>query len=257
MLTGRDILLYLAYKTKSNWDEMYECIKNKTAIEEKEVLKIKESLNNEYITLIDEDFPCFFKKMSKPPFVLFYKGDISLVKNDNIKKVGFVGSRKNSNYGASATKSIISGLDKDVVIVSGLARGIDTISHRAAINNGLKTIAVLGSGLNEIYPKENTSLFDDIISHDGLIISEYYDNVEAKPEHFVSRNRLIAAFSNLVVVGEAYERSGTSITVSYALNYGKDVGCIPYEINKGSICNTLIKEGALLIESGEDIMKVL
>ena len=123
MLTGRDILLYLAYKTKSNWDEMYECIKNKTAIEEKEVLKIKESLNNEYITLIDEDFPCFFKKMSKPPFVLFYKGDISLVKNDNIKKVGFVGSRKNSNYGASATKSIISGLDKDVVIVNSGTNG--------------------------------------------------------------------------------------------------------------------------------------
>jgi DNA protecting protein DprA len=257
MLTGRDILLYLTNKYKANWDDIMEAIRKKEDLDSNLVETTRKETKSMFITLVDDDYPDALKKIGKPPFVLFYKGDIELLKKETSHRLSVVGSRACSEYGVKATKTIIDGLDKDFLIVSGIAKGIDKVSHEAALNNNLKTIAVLGSGLDKFYPQENIDLSKKIIESGGLILSEYPDDTEPLPINFINRNRIIAALCNFLLVTEAYEHSGTSITVNYALTLGKDVGCIPYEIEKKSICNALIKEGAYLVESAQDIIRVI
>ena len=144
---------------------------------------------------------------------------------------------------------------KDICIVSGFARGIDTYSHIGAIKEKGKTIAVLGSGLDVIYPKENLKLYYEILNSGGLIISEY--PLGSKPEkyHFPQRNRIISGLSDGVLVIEAKEKSGTLITVDYALDQGRDVYAIPGNIEKENSygTNNLIKEGAIPVTRVEDI----
>src|SRR5574344_243351 len=257
MITGNDILLYLSYKYKSNWEGRMEAIKRRDEIRVEEIKGIKDKVKSKYVTMVDKEYPEYLKTLGHPPFVLFYKGDLNLLSYDSTHRLSVVGSRKCSSYGVDSTKSIIDGLPKDFLIISGLAHGIDSVSHESALRNNLKTVAVLGDGLERIYPASNKELSENILKNGGLLISEYFDDVEAKPEYFVNRNRIIAVLCNFLLVSEAYEKSGTSITVNYALSYGKDVGCIPYEIKKGSICNTLLKDGAYLIEDADDIVRVI
>lgn len=257
MITGRDILLYLTVKYKSNWEEIMDAIHRRENIDQKELDQIKAECKYDFISLIDDDYPEFLKKISKPPFLLFYKGNVSLIKNPGKHNIAIVGSRKCSKYGISATQTIVNQFPRDYVVISGLAKGIDVTSHKAALEHGLLTVGIIGSGFDSFYPKENEAVAQEIINKDGLILTEYYQDVEAKPDNFVHRNRIIAGLCDFLLVAEAYEKSGTTITVNFALAFGKEVGCIPYEIDKKSICNNLIKEGAYLIDSSIDIEKIL
>ncbi len=181
---------------------------------------------------------------------------------EKYKFISVVGSRSHSPYAARALEKIISELSGyDIVIVSGLALGIDTLAHKYAIKYRLPTIAVPGSGLNDkvLYPKSNFKLSKDILSNGGCLISEYEPNFSATSWSFPKRNRIMAALSDLTLVIEAGEKSGTLITARIANEYGKDVCVIPSSIfNENSVgSNNLLKQGAFPIFSGKDILNIL
>lgn len=259
MLEGRDILLGLSVIKKGDSREILYTLRNpKASFNSEEILEAKAKIKSDVMTYLDPDYPGLLKgrQMLSPPLVLYCKGNIDLLRNLSYYNViGIVGSRESTLYGENAVRTIVKGLPTNTVIVSGLAKGIDRVAHQSALDNGLKTIAVLGSGLDYVYPAENRELYNRIINEGGLIISEYPGSLEPQQRNFGWRNRIIAGLSQFILVAEAYERSGTSITVNYALQVGAGVGCIPYPIEKNSLCNQLIKEGAYLVESAEDLIE--
>lgn len=250
-MTGRDILIYLAMKYKGNWDDIYGAIKRKEPIDDMAFTNLLATLKANAITIIDKNYPDHLKQAHKPPFVLFYYGDLSLLDHPQ-ETVAFIGSRKASEYGKKMARLIVSDLAKKMVIVSGMAKGIDTVAHETAINAKGKTIAVLGSGIDYCYPRENIELYRSI-KENHLLISEYPNRVEPDHSQFPLRNRIIAMLAKSVVVGEADLKSGTLITVSYALSQGRDVCCVPYPADISSACNSLIKQGAKLVENANDV----
>lgn len=248
-----DILVYFAIKYGGDWDLIYSAINRKERVDQEELKLIVESNKNKYITLIGDKYPSRLKSIYKPPFVLFYKGDISLL-NTECKTIGVIGSRENSDYGKRVTEKLVKELVKeDCIIISGLAKGIDSIAHKACLDSKGKTIAVLGNGINNVYPKDNKMLQDEI-SNFGVVISEYPDFIESNKDNFPKRNRIIAGLSDGILVTEAKNKSGSMITVSRALEMGKDIFCVPCSIEVESGCNTLIKEGAKLVECAKDIL---
>lgn len=248
----RDILIHLAVKFKGNWDEIYRSIKtHKNYEDEQEVLDTCRNLKCNVITIMDEEYPENLKKVYKPPFVLFYMGDMLLIQNSN-RSIAVIGSRQPKEYSVNHTTTLVSGLPKDVVVVSGLAYGIDSVAHRSAIDSHHKTVAVLGSGIDICYPSINKDLFDEI-SESHLLISEYPPGVEPNPSYFPARNRIIACLAKCVLVTEAKIKSGTMITVGVALTLGRDVLCLPSEDLGNSGTNLCIKNGAFLVETCDDV----
>ncbi len=181
-------------------------------------------------------------------------GDISLLSN---KSIAVVGSRNNSEYGKKITEKITKELVYNgVTIISGMAIGIDAIAHRACIENGGKTIAVLGSGFNNIYPKENKKLFYQIINSGGLVISEYSIDTQVQMKNFPKRNRIISGLSDGVLIVEGAYRSGTSITARNAEVQGKKIFYVPNCVgNKNSYGPIRLgKAGAIMVTCGKDIL---
>lgn len=246
----KEILLYFALKYKGDWNKIYEALERKERVELDELERASKGLKSSFITILDKDYPKRLKAIYQPPFVLFYHGDLSMASQS--KALGVIGSRKNSETGKRNCEKIISGLNEEYVIVSGLADGIDGIAHASALANDRKTVAILGGGINHIYPKSNTNLYEEI-KKSGLIISEYPEETSPVKESFKTRNRLISGLSDGVLVVEAKLKSGTMNTVSHALNQGKDIFAIPDNIGKGSGTNSLIKQGAKLVDSVKDI----
>ncbi len=255
MLKGREILIYLSLINEGNWEDILQDIKRKRKdFTEEDVKTALSSIKSNTITIIDDEYPDYLKRLFKPPIVLFYYGDISLMQ-DPSKSISVVGSRKCSDYGERMTNKIVSELaSKEFVIVSGLAKGIDSIAHKAALSAGGKTIAVLGSGIDNCYPKENYLLYEEI-KKNHLLISEYPNDVLPNKENFPIRNRIIAYLSRTLLITEASKNSGSFITTSYALQNGSDICCVPHDAEKGSACNHLIKEGAKLVESAKDVIE--
>ena len=182
-------------------------------------------------------------------------GKLEVLKD--INSIAMVGGRNCSEYGKKIALELSEFLSKRTInIVSGLARGIDTYSHIGCLKGVGKAIAVLGSGLNELYPKENTKLAQEIIYSGGIIISEYGLGVKPSKLNFPARNRIISALSNKIVVIEARKNSGSIITADYALDQGKEIYAVPGNINsklsEGS--NELIKEGANILTNYEDLL---
>ena len=200
-----------------------------------------------YITIADEEYPECLRKLRFPPWVLFYQGDISLLKQPMI---AIVGSRDLCEYGRQMSEMTASILQEKYVIVSGLARGVDAVVAQTTLALGGKTIAVIGSGLGTHYPYENENLYQKI-GEKGLILSEYPFPTGVRKHHFPWRNRILAGLGESLIVTQAQEHSGTMITVNEALNLSKDVYCIPYPMDDihGSGCNRLIEEGAGIIYS--------
>lgn len=160
-----------------------------------------------------------------PPKKLYVMGDETIL---NEFGLGIVGSRRASKYGIDIAKSLAYGLSKKGAnIISGMALGIDTAAHRGALIAKGKTIAVLGSGFNNIYPKENTKLFWEIINSGGAVVSEYEPNMSPSPKNFPERNRIISGLSHGVIIAEASEKSGSLITADFALEQGKEVFAVP------------------------------
>lgn len=252
ILKPREILISLALKYEGDWDKITEAIKAKEKLDE---AFIEEASSTKAITLLDAEYPTALRQCYKPPIVLFYEGDISLMRDMNTC-VAYVGSRNSTPYGNEMARTICQGLAKEgFKIVSGLARGIDTQALASAVNES-KAIAVLGNGIGYCYPSENTDLYEAIKAK-GLVISEYPKMTKPTHETFPMRNRIVAGLSKALVVGEASRRSGTMITVNYALSYNRDVGCVPFRATEDSACNSLIKEGAFMVESVKDVLDML
>ena len=211
------------------------------------------------IKITDKDYPESLKILSDAPKVLYYRGTLPI---QDEKCIAVVGTRRPSDYGQQATLKITGELiDVGVVIVSGMAPGIDTFAHTICVEKKSRTIAVLGTGLDEksIYPQQNVQLSRDIIKHDGCLISEFKPGTPGYPNNFRQRNRIVSALSLGVLVIEAKEKSGSLITARFAQEQHKKLFAVPgpiFTLN-ASGPNKLIKEGATLTESGQDILDVL
>jgi DNA processing protein len=229
------------YKAKENLDNL-----------DKE-LKLCQKHNIKIVTILDKEYPQNLKNIYDPPVVLYVRGD--LLESD-YNSVAIVGSRRASFYGISTASSLSSNLaTAGITIVSGLARGIDTASHKGALSVKGRTIAVLGSGLLKLYPPENKELAE-AISKDGAVISEFSLETPPLARNFPQRNRIISGISLGVVVVEAARNSGALITADLALEQNREVFAVPGKMD--SVTSTgahgLIKQGAKLISSYEDII---
>ncbi|MBI4685152.1 MAG: DNA-protecting protein DprA [Nitrospirae bacterium] len=208
------------------------------------------------VTLRSDDYPEAFREIEDTPLILYVKGNIE---RDDRYAVAVVGSRKLTPYGQFVAEKLSSELSSiGMTIVSGMARGIDTAAHKAAINSGGRSIAVLGSGIDVPYPPENKILMDKI-ANSGYVMSEFPPGTQPERENFPRRNRLISALSLGVLVVEATADSGSLITANYAMEQGKEVFAVPGNINSKNSegTNTLIKNGAKLVQTMEDIIEEL
>lgn len=262
-LTNLNILALLDYQSKQGKSlslrDMAVASKCKNPILFMEKYKSLDSKSlrkvfNQYpsISILDDEYPIELKNCYNPPVLLFYQGNVDLLKRP---KMAVVGARTASQTGTKSVQKIVSELGNQFVIVSGLARGIDTSAHISALKNGGATIAVIGCGLDVHYPKEN-KLLQEYLGKNHLILSEYAVGEAPLKFHFPERNRIIAGLSQGVIVAEAKMRSGSLITCERALEEGRDVFAIPGNIldGKSDGCHHLIKEGAKCITSGIDVL---
>lgn len=203
----------------------------------------------------DKEYPVLLKELSHPPFILFVKGNISLLQND--KTIGVVGTRKVTSYGREVTEMFVADLvAQDVTIVSGMALGVDGIAHTTAVKNNGATIAVLGSGVDRPTPREHVNLYENILEHHGLIVSTFAPGEDASIGSFPARNAIIAGLSQAILVTEGAETSGSLITAQYAKKFDRFVFSVPGQItshlSKGT--NNLIKNGAIAVTSAGEIL---
>jgi DNA processing protein len=209
------------------------------------------------ISLSDPEYPPRLKEIYDPPVILFVKGSVEVLSQPGI---AMVGTRHPTPYGSGMAERLSIDLAaQGLVIISGLARGIDTMSHRGAVAAKGKTIAVLGTGIDVMYPKENTRLTEQILALGGALITEFPVGTSPAPQNFPIRNRIISGMSAGVLVVEASEYSGTRITSRCALEQNRDVYAVPGNVtNKSSWGpNTLIKQGAKLVATWEDVWEEL
>ena len=220
---------------------------------ERELSLLKE-VGGAILTLKDDAYPKRLRDIYDPPAVLYVRGEL---KKEDELAVSIVGSRKTSPYGRWITEKVSQELARHgVTIVSGMARGIDSLAHWGAISAGGRTIAVLGCGVDVIYPSENRNLFRKIIEC-GAVLSEFRMGSPPEAGHFPKRNRIISGLSLGVVVVEASTKSGSLLTAGYALEQGREVFAVPgnvgFEGSRGT--NRLIKDGAKMVESSEDVLE--
>lgn len=211
----------------------------------------------EEISIENEDYPKQLKEIYDPPLKIYVLGNKKILKQFGI---AIVGARNASNYGKNVALKISKNLsEKGINIISGLALGIDTCAHFGCLNNSIgKTIAVLGGGIDEMYPKQNIELAKNILKCGGCIISEYPLGTKPEKMNFPQRNRIISGLSSGVLVVEASEKSGSLITADYALDQGREVFAVPGNIDsfRSVGTNQLIKDGAKIVTCCEDILEI-
>ncbi len=217
------------------------------------------SQNIKYLAIIDKEYPQLLKEIYDPPIILYYKGDINALAYKN--KLAVVGARKISTYGQQITPQLLTPVVKnDIIIVSGLAIGIDSAAHQIAVNFNKPTIAVLGGGVDDcsLYPKQNYQLAEKIIQNNGIIISEYPPGTKPQAEHFPKRNRIISGLCQASLIIEAAERSGSLITAYQALEQNREVMAVPGNIllTNSLGTNRLIQRGAKPVMQATDILDV-
>lgn len=210
----------------------------------------------EEISINNSEYPEQLRNIYEPPHKLYILGNKEILKQ---KGIAIVGSRKATEYGKKIAFNISRELSiNGINIISGLAIGIDSYAHLGNLNQNIgKTIAVLGSGIDKIYPKENIELAKKIIQSKGCIISEYPAGTKASKLNFPQRNRIISGISKGVLVVEANEKSGALITADFAIEQGREVFAVPGDITKEQSkgCNLLIKDGAKIVLSSQDILE--
>lgn len=254
-VTKRDILIYFSIVHRGEWSEIQKAILEHKPLDYEDVKSTIESCKSKVLTIFDPEYPEALSKIPSPPLVLYYEGDLSLIQ-DMDHCISMVGSRDCTEYARSKTVKIANELAKDgVSVVSGLATGIDTAAAEGAVKEG-KAVAVLGNGLDYFYPSGNRKLQKDV-GRLGLLLSEYPDGTHPKPFHFPMRNRIIAGLSAAVCIMQAAPNSGTYVTAALAATFGRDVGCLPFRSDEGNIGNALIQDGAMLIESAEDVYRMM
>jgi DNA processing protein len=205
--------------------------------------------DNNYLQVLDS--------IAKPPEILHYIGTLPA---DRQPTVAIVGTRKPSRYGQEVTHRLAYDLaQQGIIVVSGLALGVDALAHTAALEAGGTTIAVLGNGLPAIHPRTNTQLAHRIVDSGGAIVSEYSDGTVAYPGNFLERNRLVSGLADAIIITEAAARSGTLNTAAHALEQGKDVFVVPGNITspQSAGCNALLKQGANVVTDYKDVVAVI
>ncbi len=221
-------------------------------------LELLDKLNIKAVCAEDEEYPDALRNIPDHPVVLYYKGKLKSEYDE--WSVAVIGTRKITNYGKQATMSVVGGLVKyNIPIVSGLALGIDGQAHKVCVENNARTIAVLGSGIDNVYPSTHYNLASRIADTGGCVISEFPPGTPGYKSNFPYRNRIIAGLSKAVVVIEADVSSGSLITAKVALDYNKDVFALPGSIfstqSRGT--NQLIKQGAYILTEYDDIVSFL
>ena len=234
---------FLDIRNKLNLDEVFERVE-------------KRDIN--ILTYDDERYPQLLKEIDNPPAVLYYKGDLF---SCNLNKtLAVVGSRRASFNGKESLKKIIDGFcGTDICIVSGLATGIDTVSHQLALENNLKTIGVIASGFDFVYPTSNKNLYEKIIDGNGAIVTEYYPTFEPLKFRFPQRNRIVSGLSYGTLVVEAAIKSGALITANITLDQGRELMCIPGLITNPNTegIYKLLKTGAAMVTESDDVLNAL
>jgi len=201
----------------------------------------------------DDEYPEMLRSIFDPPYLFYYRGNLNVLKQFCL---AVVGSRRATSYGKISARRLTRELaELGITIVSGMARGIDSEAHQGALDSGGKTVAVLGSGIDVVYPAENRDLYTKLCQ-EGLVISEFKPSMQPVPGNFPMRNRTIAGLSRGVLVVEAKQRSGALITADFALEQGRDVLAVPGPISSPNSVgpNNLIKQGAILVGGTEDIL---
>lgn len=219
-------------------------------------LQICKKKNLQIVTFYDKNYPANLKEIPDPPILFFLQGTL---KTEDVLSLGVVGTRNPSDYGKRVTEVLTKELaQRGFTIVSGLARGIDTIAHQSSVKFGARTIAILGSGLDIIYPVENKKLANSIVNN-GALISEMPCGSKPDAVNFPKRNRIISGLSLGVLVVEAGEKSGALITATNALNQNREIFAVPGSLfsSKSVGANRLIKEGAKLVQNIDDILDEL
>ncbi|MEM6912039.1 MAG: DNA-processing protein DprA [Verrucomicrobiota bacterium] len=218
-----------------------------------EELALAEKIGARLIFQEDSEYPSRLRTIHDPPLLLYLWGQILPVDD---QALAIIGSRRSSHYGREVTTRFARELGRaGLTIVSGLARGIDTAAHQGALAGGGRTLAVLGSGLQELYPTENRELADRI-AENGAVLSEFPLRMPPSKQTFPMRNRVVSGLSQGILVTEAARKSGAMITVGQAAEQGRDLYAIPGNIDRPSSsgCNQLLQEGAVLCTSPEDIL---
>lgn len=208
-----------------------------------------------YITLKSNDYPPLLADIMRPPKQLYLHGKIQ-----DLPMVAVIGTRKMTDYGKQVTYRLSYDLAKaGLVVVSGLALGVDAIAHRAALDAGGHTMAVLGCGLDNIYPSRHQTLAAEIVSRGGCLVTEYENGTKPFKSHFPARNRIIAGLSLATIVTEADSKSGSLITANFALQENRQIMAVPGNIFSSKSCgpNNLIKAGAIAITSAIDVLAQL
>jgi len=211
--------------------------------------------NISFLPIFDEKYPSLLKEIPDPPPYLYYKGDIRLL--DTLYLLSVVGTRHPTNYGEKALETVLKPLiNMNWVIVSGLAKGIDTFAHEAAIAHGGRTVAVIAGGFNHLYPRENRPLANQLMEH-HLILSEHPPSTPPQKWHFPKRNRIISGLSLGTLIVQAKKRSGSLITAYQALEQNREVFAIPGSIfdDFSAGTNELIRNGAKLVMDANDILE--
>ena len=234
---------FLSEKKEINPDECMDYIKERDI---------------DFIHPEDKRYPYLLRYIDNPPTGLFMLGNIE---ECNLEKtLAVVGSRRASENAKSNLKHILEGFaNTDICIISGMAEGIDTVAHQTAVDNNIKTIAVIGGGFDKLYPKSNVQLFNKIINGNGAVLTEYWPDVDAISWHFPVRNRIVSGLSKGVLVAEAAIKSGAMITAKLALEQGRELMCMPGLISNPNTegIYSLLKTGAAIVTSTQDILDTM
>src|SRR5215212_6821812 len=221
-------------------------------------IKFIEKYKIRSLFLTDKDYPQRLLNCYDAPPLLFYKGSADL---NTSRVLAIVGTRSNTEYGKQFTEKLVKDLeDQNILIVSGLAFGIDAIAHKAALKNNLATVGVVGHGLDTVYPYEHTGLAKDMVKHGGGILSEFFSGTKPDKHHFPLRNRIVAGLCDATVIVETNIKGGSMITAKLADAYNRDVFAVPGRTtdNKSSGCNYLIKNNkAILLIDADELLDVM
>lgn len=241
----REAILYYALRYRGDWKRIARAIAAKEPWE-------ASTVSTPYVTIVEDVYPKKLRRLQYAPWILFYEGDLSLCERSCI---GVIGSRQASSAGIALCKEICHLLKPQHVVVSGLAKGIDAAAHESSLQRG--TIAVIGCGLDVMYPQENKELYERI-AQEHLLLSEYPKGTAPLAHHFPWRNRILAGFCDAIVVVEAKKRSGTMHTVNEALTLGLPIYCIPHAFYDayGSGSNLLLAQGAQILVDRQDIQEI-
>ena len=241
----REQILSYACRYEGNWQKIA------AAIHHEEPWR-KNNYTGNYVTIVDETYPQCFHQLRYPPWIIFYHGDLSLLDK---KGIAVIGARHNSEMGKKCCEDIVRILKEKYVIISGLAKGIDAIAHQTALDE--RTIGVIGCGIDQVYPKENYFLYEQM-ARNHLILSEYPAHTKPFASHFPWRNRLIAALAESIIVVEAALRSGTMHTVNEALELSKPVYVVVRSyLEKIYLGNAhLLQQGAEPLFNSEDVKEL-